>query len=433
MMGRIDDDGCLTYLGFVGFIFLSVFIFPIIFSERALIYTLPSIVIIALLWYFVSKYKANADATEKAKENLKRQYQEKERINLYLNDTKIKLKEKTDLSEKLLRQNMELKEVLNSKTPFNIISSLYADAEMSIFHKEEFEMRNKKPPAKVSADKVKELRNKSRNYIEQYKEMLYKYEFLLKTFPELEKYVDDYEALKNISKCTSYSEVEENTDRASEYLSKDEWIKMPVDERNQLALDRYKEREKSNWVIGIEYEMYIDYLLREKGFSTIHCGVNDGLNDLGRDIIAKKNGKYYVIQCKNWSRRREIHENVVCQLFGTAIEYKIEREEYMPLFRWDEKVFPVLYTTTELSKTAMKFADKLGVQIIIKEKGEYPMIKCNIGRNGEKIYHLPFDQQYYKVLIEEEKGEFYAWTVKEAVGKGFRRAYKYSGYSNPSI
>jgi hypothetical protein len=56
--------------------------------------------------------------------------------------------------------------------------------------------------------------------------------------------------------------------------------------------------------------------------------------------------------------------------------------------------------------------------------GEYPQIKCNISSTGEKIYHLPFDQQYYNTIIDKE-GEFYAWNVGEAERAGFRRARKY--------
>ncbi|MEY3495804.1 MAG: hypothetical protein RJA80_26 [Actinomycetota bacterium] len=39
---------------------------------------------------------------------------------------------------------------------------------------------------------------------------------------------------------------------------------------------------------------------------------------------------------------------------------------------------------------------------VIQEKQlkQYPVIKCNIASNGEKIYHLPFDQQYDKTLIK---------------------------------
>ena len=45
----------------------------------------------------------------------------------------------------------------------------------------------------------------------------------------------------------------------------------------------------------------------------------------------------------------------------------------------------------------------------------------------EKIYHLPFDQQYDKCSIKLGSGEFYAMTVKEAEEKGFRRAMKWRG------
>ena len=58
--------------------------------------------------------------------------------------------------------------------------------------------------------------------------------------------------------------------------------------------------------------------------------------------------------------------------------------------------------------------------------GEFPRIKCNINRaTGEKIYHLPFDQKYDSVVIEEKKGECYAFTVQEAENKGFRRAFRH--------
>lgn len=394
------------------------------------IYTVPSIIIISLLSYFIYRYRKSLNELKDKNKTIDKQCVRIDEMNKLIKNKDSELAYKNILLDKHIKKESTLRDLLKSKNPFGFVSSLYADAELSVFDEEIFELKYKDRPATKAAETVKYLKGKSRDYIERYKEMLYKYEFLLKSFPDLNKYVDDYEALKAISECKSFSEVEEGFDRVSDYISKEEWIKMPTEERNQLALDRYKEREKSNWVIGVEYEMYIDYLLRDRGFSTIHYGVKEGLSDLGRDIIAKKNGRYYIIQCKNWSRNKEIHENVVCQLFGTTLEYKIERSEKEPNIGWDKRVFPVLYTTTLLSETAMKFADKLGVQVFVTKKGEYPMIKCNIGKNREKIYHLPFDQQYYKVLIEEEKGEFYAWTVKEAVEKGFRRAYKYSGYNN---
>lgn len=53
------------------------------------------------------------------------------------------------------------------------------------------------------------------------------------------------------------------------------------------------------------------------------------------------------------------------------------------------------------------------------------MIKCNISKDGEKIYHLPFDQQYDRVSIANKKGACYVATVAEAEEQGFRRAYKW--------
>ena len=56
----------------------------------------------------------------------------------------------------------------------------------------------------------------------------------------------------------------------------------------------------------------------------------------------------------------------------------------------------------------------------------YPCIKCNISISGEKIYHLPFDQQYDKVKING-RGECYVGTILEAEKKGFRRAFRWKG------
>lgn len=59
---------------------------------------------------------------------------------------------------------------------------------------------------------------------------------------------------------------------------------------------------------------------------------------------------------------------------------------------------------------------------------KYPGIKCNISvRTGERIYHLPFDQQYDTAKIGNVKGEFYAMTVAEAEKENFRRAFKWNG------
>ena len=86
-------------------------------------------------------------------------------------------------------------------------------------------------------------------------------------------------------------------------------------------------------------------------------------------------------------------------------------------------------TSTKLSEKAKEFAKALQVQVLEGFPFQrYPSIKCNIGRQtGEKIYHLPFDQQYDTTLIEEERNECYVETVAEAETLGFRRALKWRG------
>ena len=60
--------------------------------------------------------------------------------------------------------------------------------------------------------------------------------------------------------------------------------------------------------------------------------------------------------------------------------------------------------------------------------GDYRRIKCNIARRGgERIYHLPFDQQYDTTVIESARGECYVATAGEAEQLGFRRAWRWRG------
>ena len=49
----------------------------------------------------------------------------------------------------------------------------------------------------------------------------------------------------------------------------------------------------------------------------------------------------------------------------------------------------------------------------------YPLIKCNIGQNNEKIYHLPIDAMYDRIKIEIKKNELYVYTEQEAKKLGF--------------
>jgi hypothetical protein len=171
--------------------------------------------------------------------------------------------------------------------------------------------------------------------------------------------------------------------------------------------------------------LYVGYKYSQKGYDVDYFGSYMGLEDLGRDLIAKKSSEILIIQCKYWSEKKLIHENHINQLYGTMICYCIEHQVII------ENVKGILVTNIELSPMAKKMASYLGIRYVEHyESGDYPCIKCNIGHGefGEttKIYHLPFDQQYDSTKIQNQ-GEFFAMTVAEAETAGFRRAYKWFG------
>ena len=271
---------------------------------------------------------------------------------------------------------------------------------------------------KVSS--IREIRKEAEEIIKKNKEAQYQLAYLLELFPSLEEVIEtDYKDIETTNK-----EDYLHYDSIRDYISNEEWLSMSTTERNQLALDRYiQSHKKTKWQVGRDYELYVGYLYSQKGFSVDYFGSYMGLEDLGRDIIAKKDGKTYIIQCKYWSSLKMIHEKHIAQLYGTTISYCLENNENK------KNVTGILVTNIALSETAKKFANYLKIKFIENlEAGEYPRIKCNIGHDElgieTKIYHLPMDQQYDRVKICK-KGEFYAMTVKEAEEKGFRRAFKH--------
>jgi len=268
----------------------------------------------------------------------------------------------------------------------------------------------------TSKDIVKKLKKKNAQL--RYEKSLYENQLTVyeSLFPWLEEFkkVDIDKAVKYVNETRS----DEEYDRISDYLSPAEYKTLSSAKKSQLALDRYKKHRKSDWEIGIDYERYIGYLYETQGYKVSYTGAIDYLKDMGRDLICQKDDEILVIQCKRWSVHKTIHEKHVFQLFGSTIQFKYKNPELT--------YKPILYTTTKLSEVAAYCAEQLGVSVVEHKKYEdYPCIKCNVSKDGEKIYHLPFDQQYDRISIEAEKGEFYAMTAEEAENAGFRRAFRH--------
>lgn len=325
----------------------------------------------------------------------------------------IRLKTRAEKEEKLWKNTMlERNSGFKTLVAFIGYFEKLRDEPISTF------LAHKKHPAVKAGDVVKEQTKRRREADFQNKRTQALIEMYEQYAPFLIELKDDIPDVDDVKIFEEYSE-EERLDAVVNYLTKEEYRKLPTIERNQMALDRFWSRPKSKWLIGKCYERYIGFLYEEKGYEVEYFGIDKKYEDMGRDLICRKDNETLVIQCKYWAEFRTIYEKHIFQLFGTVFEYK----ETHP----DETVKAVFYTSTQLSPLARKISTTLGIELFesFKFDKNYPCIKCNISTlTQEKIYHLPFDQKYDDTKIDR-KGEKYCATVVEAETSGFRRAFRW--------
>lgn len=321
-----------------------------------------------------------------------------------------KLDEQEDFIHKLLNSNP-------ATAPF--FAKQFADYLHLQDLKEVNYLQTKPHPAFTAAEKVKEIAAQKRTLQQQCKLQEYQLTLYETIFPWLSDFKEiSSEDLQQFAESEIAPESEYSS--LKKWLSPQEYRSLSSADRLQLALERYSKRQKSNWQIGIEYERYVGYCYEKKGYRVRYNGATEGLEDMGRDLIISKDNKMYVIQCKRWSVEKTIHEKHIFQLYGTTILQKMEHP--------DCTVGSLFITTTSLSDLAKSCADYLDITVVENfPLKEYPLIKCNVSKDGNQIYHLPFDQQYDRVIINPSDGDFYASTIAEAESKGFRHAWRWSG------
>lgn len=279
-------------------------------------------------------------------------------------------------------------------------------------------LETKQRPAYKAADEVRRLGGEKKEINQRLKQL----EYILKTYHEYYPVLEQYhEEILNEDATLDIDDEDAESDRVSRYISREEHDRLKPVERNQRALENWKARRKSSVEIGRMYERYLGYLYERDGWTVTYFGANEGLEDMGRDLICIKGSAMHVVQAKYWAKHRTLHEKHIFQLYGTTI--------LLPLTRPDLKnirVKPVFAATTQLSPTAQFAAKQLGVEVRnVDMDMDYPLIKCNLnGKN--KIYHLPFDQQYDRVRIDPTRGESFVRTAMEAEKLGFRRAMRHT-------
>lgn len=132
---------------------------------------------------------------------------------------------------------------------------------------------------------IREIRKDAKAIVEKNKEAQYQLAYLLNLFPNLSDIIDcEFNQLPivEIKDLSDY-------DTTRDYLSKEEYSALTVTERNQLALDRYKNsHSKSKWQIGRDYELYVGYRYNQKGYIVEYFGSEKRLEDMGRDLLHLK-------------------------------------------------------------------------------------------------------------------------------------------------
>lgn len=270
---------------------------------------------------------------------------------------------------------------------------------------------------------IRDLRSQAKSQLEEANYARYQLDYLLELYPQLQDVLDVEH--KDLDVAKRELPKEEDHDATRDYLSREEYNKLSVTERNQLALDRYiQSRKKSKWQIGRDYELYIGYCCEKELCHVEYTGSTMKLEDLGRDLIAQLGRQIYIIQCKYWSKEKLIREKHIMQLYGTVMHYRITHNDFT-------NVHGVFVTSTVLSDMAKEFARVLNIKVYENiPLGDFPRIKCNVNHTAELgttyIYHLPMDLSYDVTKIENPD-EFMAFTVKEAEQAGFRRSYKWHG------
>lgn len=300
------------------------------------------------------------------------------------------------------------------------LAKTYADLDAQKARWAEERLAYKNHPAFAAAAKVKEFGQLRHQAVLSAKTAQYQLDYFLTLFPQLEDYLD----LRPEEAAELINDTPESEDEyvlAYRWISSEEYATLSDAEKWQLALDRYNKRQKSKWQIGIEYERYIGYLLEQKGYTVHYNGATEGVEDMGRDLIAENSTNYLIVQCKRWAQEKVIHEKHIFQLYGTTVLQKLHQKT-------PKNIIGVFVTTADVSPLALDCADYLDIQVYTQiPYMDYPKIKCNYSNTGEKIYHLPFDQQYDRTLIIPNSRDFYAQTVQEAESKGFRHAFHWHG------
>ena len=386
------------------------------------------------------------------KENIPKYEQEaihRNEIIAELNKHKLKLEQEHSKKINFLKEQnwhlQKLNNVINTKIKdIPILISIWKEIE---YNKQNIILKylEKKLYAETKIiNEVTRLLQEKQFWLLKAKELSYKCALYESIVPSLPDFIDDevtkemtiYRIIKN-----EYS-IDENEhfslDEARQYLTEQEYCTLSDTEKYQKALENwYYHRLKTKTIVRKDFEQYIKYYMEQLGF-TVSYFKDNNLHDMGNILVCYNHDKIYIVQCKCWNSKKQIHENEITQLLGITLQYCIElindaeleidsiANGYISPYALisDGKVIPFLVTTTTLTKSAQNFAKSLEItfheNMLLKL---YPMIKC-FKKGNNNLYLLPFDKLYKNIDVAKYNG-FMALTTKEAEQAGFKRGLPY--------
>lgn len=117
------------------------------------------------------------------------------------------------------------------------------------------------------------------------------------------------------------------------------------------ADDRVETLHKIRTLHPREFEFYIADLLAKNGYKTKVVG-RYSKPDGGIDIIARRDGNHYLVQCKKYIDR-DVGVKQVREFYGAGVDVVEEKKAKM-----------ILFSTTYFTVAARKFAKKKGIRLV---------------------------------------------------------------------
>jgi hypothetical protein len=271
---------CLIFMGLIVVICLFVWFRSIWVKAKGYDHYLP------IINQLSEKESALERKRKEWEENLKLQFMKFE-------------SQKMDWEDKVKSDKETINRLCEEKSKgFPWLAQAYAEYFYLKQLKEAHKLEHKSHPAPSSGQKVREIAQKRRIIEQKLRIAQSQIDYYHDLFPFLDDFdgdLVDEDILNRIISRNLESPIKEigeaGVDPVRVYLSglsKEEYNSLSITERNQRALDIYWKRNKSNWELGRDYERYVGYQYEVHGYAVKYQGILEGYDDLGRDLICKK-------------------------------------------------------------------------------------------------------------------------------------------------